>query len=82
MLHNLYLLIFLYRVLSEIPSSSAAFLRFPLFLSNAFSIICLLRSLRFRFSVFFLDLLNFSIFGFGFVSAPHASCSYFLTDVL
>ena len=50
MLHNLYLLIFLYRVLSEIPSSSAAFLRFPLFLSSAFSIICLLRSLRFRFS--------------------------------
>ena len=77
MLHNLYLLIFLYRVLSEIPSSSAAFLRFPLFLSSAFSKIAEVQIL-----VFFLDLLNLSILGFGFVSAPHASCSYFLTDVL
>ena len=83
MLHNLYLLIFLYRVLSEIPSSSAAFLRFPLFLFQClfYSSACL-RSLRFRFSFSFLDLLNLSILGFGFVSAPNASCSYFLTDVL
>lgn len=82
MLHNLYLLIFLYRVLSEIPSSSAAFLRFPLFLSNAFSIILFAKVAEVQILVFFLDLLNLSILGFGFVSAPNASCSYFLTDVL
>ena len=81
MLHNLYLLIFLYRVLSEIPSSSAAFLRFPLFFQCLFYHL-LVRSLRFRFSFSSLISSISASLGFGFIGSPHASCSYFLTDVL